>query len=328
MYCMNDYHRNILRINTTNLVKNIANVIDITDYLVQTDILTRNMAEEIECKSTRTDKTRELLKIIPRRGPTAFTNFISALRMTGNVHVADLLVPNTMIVPPRENISFEKMMFTTLTQTIASLKPVSVKTERSLNPILKVSANIYQNEIIKSKIGITELPYVVAIYGGTPKDAVVMWTGCPVAHILDEALKTYEKEIQSAKYLLQALHSGGLDIGCCHEHQFHKILRVLGSLDGKKHQPKILIENININHMSQTEIDIIAMKLHLIVYGADLKFAIRKDGQGKPSSYLVFNITTATSPVILDKHREVVRNIVREDESEKLPDMRDFKCPF
>lgn len=55
------------------------------------DILTESMAERIMAKQTSQERSWQLLLLLPKRGPRAFTSFCSALQETEQQHLCDLL---------------------------------------------------------------------------------------------------------------------------------------------------------------------------------------------------------------------------------------------
>ncbi|XP_045901241.1 caspase-2 isoform X1 [Micropterus dolomieu] len=55
------------------------------------DILTESMAERIMAKPTSQERSWQLLLLLPKRGPRAFTSFCSALQETEQQHLCDLL---------------------------------------------------------------------------------------------------------------------------------------------------------------------------------------------------------------------------------------------
>ncbi|XP_046573532.1 uncharacterized protein LOC124281642 [Haliotis rubra] len=73
-------HRDILRRNRCDLVQAIQCVEEVVDKLVQFEVLTIFMkAEIIEKPRTSFDRVRELLDMLPRRGPQAYSLFCKAL---------------------------------------------------------------------------------------------------------------------------------------------------------------------------------------------------------------------------------------------------------
>ncbi|XP_022785890.1 myosin-9-like isoform X2 [Stylophora pistillata] len=74
---MNERHRDILRrhwpalrrdLEPVKLLPYLVNVLDVTDE------------QEVKVKATREERTDKLLEILPRRGPTAFDDFVTALQ--------------------------------------------------------------------------------------------------------------------------------------------------------------------------------------------------------------------------------------------------------
>ncbi|KAJ7371918.1 hypothetical protein OS493_022015 [Desmophyllum pertusum] len=90
---MNDRHRDILRRHWSSLRRDLepmkllpllVNVLDVTDE------------QEVKVKATREDRIDKLLEILPRRGPTAFDDFVKALQEMQPFLAAPLLQESEM----------------------------------------------------------------------------------------------------------------------------------------------------------------------------------------------------------------------------------------
>ena len=76
---MNTKHQEKLRKLRVQLVENI-NALQLTDYLLQENILVSEDVEVILSKVTTKEKARTLIEIIPTRGLKAFDIFVAALK--------------------------------------------------------------------------------------------------------------------------------------------------------------------------------------------------------------------------------------------------------
>ena len=74
---MDDRHREILRRHWSSLRRDLEPV-KLLPYLV--NVLDPEDEQEVKVKATRQTMIDELLEILPRKGPTAFDNFLKALQ--------------------------------------------------------------------------------------------------------------------------------------------------------------------------------------------------------------------------------------------------------
>lgn len=74
---MDDKHRDILRRHWSSLRRDLEPV-KLLPYLV--NVLDPEDEQEVKAKATRGKMIDELLEILPRKGPTAFDNFVKALQ--------------------------------------------------------------------------------------------------------------------------------------------------------------------------------------------------------------------------------------------------------
>ena len=100
---MEDIHRTAIKKSWTTLINSITNdqLSNIMDFLVENEILTFGMKEEIECEQITSNKNRKLMTIIPKRGPRAFGLFVEALLQNRLNHIVDVLLSNVMVPPTR-----------------------------------------------------------------------------------------------------------------------------------------------------------------------------------------------------------------------------------
>ncbi|XP_078596458.1 death domain-containing protein CRADD-like [Branchiostoma floridae x Branchiostoma japonicum] len=75
---MEQRHRDILRRNRVKLVKNVK-VQHINNFLIQEDVLTDTMVEEIMAEKTSHGRVEQLLDTLVTRGPKAFMMFCKSL---------------------------------------------------------------------------------------------------------------------------------------------------------------------------------------------------------------------------------------------------------
>jgi transcription initiation factor IIE alpha subunit len=76
---MNPQHSTRLREMRVELVSNL-DVRVVIDHLLQEGIITSDDYERIRRKEIRSDSVRELLDLLPTRGPRAFDVFVTALK--------------------------------------------------------------------------------------------------------------------------------------------------------------------------------------------------------------------------------------------------------
>uniref|UniRef100_A0AAQ5YB49 Caspase-2 n=1 Tax=Amphiprion ocellaris TaxID=80972 RepID=A0AAQ5YB49_AMPOC len=88
---MSDRDRQALKRRSADLCKQLV----VDELLVQSlqadSILTESMAESILAEQTSQKRSWRLLLLLPKRGPRAFSSFISALKETEQQHLSDLL---------------------------------------------------------------------------------------------------------------------------------------------------------------------------------------------------------------------------------------------
>lgn len=87
---MEESHKNILRRNRTNLVKDL-DPSNLYDGLLEKGVFTHDMIDEIKSAGTRRDQARELVRDLETRGSRAFPLFLECLQETGQHSLAELL---------------------------------------------------------------------------------------------------------------------------------------------------------------------------------------------------------------------------------------------
>ena len=103
---MEDVHRNAIRKSWTSIINNLLSkdISYISDFLLGRNILTMGMVDEIDCETYTADKTRKLMSIVQRRGPTAFETFINSLIQNDLMHIAEIVLNNVS----EDNTSIQK----------------------------------------------------------------------------------------------------------------------------------------------------------------------------------------------------------------------------
>lgn len=93
---MEDVHRTAIRKSWTTIINSIIaeQTLCIVDFLVENEILTMSMRDQIICEKLDVAKNRTLITILQRRGPQAFQLFIESLLQNNLNHVADKILSN------------------------------------------------------------------------------------------------------------------------------------------------------------------------------------------------------------------------------------------
>lgn len=89
-WLMNDRHKRCLSKCRLALARGL-DLSEVTQFLVQENILTDRMVEKIESKCTRFGQNVAFLNLLPTRGPTAYKKFIDGLKETEQKYLADML---------------------------------------------------------------------------------------------------------------------------------------------------------------------------------------------------------------------------------------------
>ena len=89
---MESVHKELLRSKHSGLIEAIQHVDQVVDKLVEFGLLTKQMKADImEKPQTMFDRVRELLTLLPRRGPLAYTLFCQALEGCDEMEAMKLL---------------------------------------------------------------------------------------------------------------------------------------------------------------------------------------------------------------------------------------------
>nr|CCW28913.1 Caspase 9 [Channa striata] len=97
---MDEKHKNVLRRNRTNLVRDL-NPSDLYDGLLEKGVFTQDMIDEIKRSGTRRDQARQLVRDLATRGSQAFPLFLECLKETGQQSLAELLENGAPGVQPQ-----------------------------------------------------------------------------------------------------------------------------------------------------------------------------------------------------------------------------------
>ncbi|XP_034642673.1 caspase-2 isoform X4 [Trachemys scripta elegans] len=88
---MQQRHQEVLKKNRVLLAKQLV-LKELLEHLIEKDIITIEMMETIQAKAGSFSQNVELLNLLPKRGPTAFSAFCEALRETKQQHLEEMLL--------------------------------------------------------------------------------------------------------------------------------------------------------------------------------------------------------------------------------------------
>merc|ERR1711957_511134 len=88
---MNHIHQRALQINHSFLLREL-DPDELASCLYSREVVTTVQYEKVESRIGIRERNLELLRILPRRGPNAFPELITALKETKQSHVMDELV--------------------------------------------------------------------------------------------------------------------------------------------------------------------------------------------------------------------------------------------
>nr|XP_042710968.1 caspase-2 isoform X4 [Chrysemys picta bellii] len=88
---MQQRHQEVLKKNRVLLAKQLV-LKELLEHLIEKDIITIEMMETIQAKAGSFSQNVELLNLLPKRGPTAFSTFCEALRETKQQHLEEMLL--------------------------------------------------------------------------------------------------------------------------------------------------------------------------------------------------------------------------------------------
>ncbi|ESO82569.1 hypothetical protein LOTGIDRAFT_236948 [Lottia gigantea] len=88
--------REVIQKNFTKLTENIEDIDRVVSNLLSAGVITTNMEEEIMAKTTKRNKIRELLNLLPKRGQVAFDKFYTALIDSEENVAAEFIEPHVI----------------------------------------------------------------------------------------------------------------------------------------------------------------------------------------------------------------------------------------
>jgi len=100
---MSEYHKTVLKNNHDKLVKYLKVDEEFLSVFALERVLTPEMKEEIMVSGDKQQKASKFLDLLPRRGGTAFGDFIAALVETSQDDLAKMLDPEN----PRLAVGWE-----------------------------------------------------------------------------------------------------------------------------------------------------------------------------------------------------------------------------
>lgn len=319
-----------IRVNLPYLIKYTDDLQSLCTHLYASKCLTSSNMEECMARPTRHAQCSYLYNILPRRGPLAFKLLVDALQNTNNTHVADLLLGKQQ-QPPQSTTTTATMfggststaMFGGLVDALDATRPIETTNERSSLPVYKVSVNVYSGELPKSRVGLNDLPYVIALSRGISRQSVQSWSGCPSDPILTSVYETYKNELKSTMVFMDKLDRCAVDMSSRPTQAMDRAMK--SNSNASLH---LVSNRYDPSMASEYEKKAIAITLHLMTYGNDFTLTIRKDFEPKPSAYLIYNARTMSS-VIRPKDVPIVYSIINTDESNlDTIDTPLVKCPW
>lgn len=88
---MQKCHQEALKKNRVSLAKQLV-LKELMEHLIEKDVITEEMMEMIQAKPGSFSQNIELLNLLPKRGPKAFSAFCEALQETKQQHLEELLL--------------------------------------------------------------------------------------------------------------------------------------------------------------------------------------------------------------------------------------------
>uniref|UniRef100_UPI00358EAFED caspase-2 n=1 Tax=Myxine glutinosa TaxID=7769 RepID=UPI00358EAFED len=88
---MESSHREVLRLCRMRLIDDLV-LPELLQHLITSGTLNEHMLDRIQCKGTRLEQIAELVTLLPKRGPDAFTAFCKGLQATGQAHLEKHLI--------------------------------------------------------------------------------------------------------------------------------------------------------------------------------------------------------------------------------------------
>lgn len=100
---MEEMHKKILQRNRTNLVKELEPS-SLYDLLLEKEVFTQDMIDEIKSAGTRRDQARQLVRDIETRGSRAFPLFVEILQETGHLALVQVLQGGASLEPLQPSV--------------------------------------------------------------------------------------------------------------------------------------------------------------------------------------------------------------------------------
>ena len=85
---MDPLHQRCITCRRRFLVREVLQPDELLDYLIEKEVITLTMEEDIMAKETRKKKVRELLTILPHCGRKAFGHLLKGLEETHQAHIS------------------------------------------------------------------------------------------------------------------------------------------------------------------------------------------------------------------------------------------------
>ena len=321
------------------MLGNKLDAVSVSDHLLQAGLITQNMYDEINSNATKYKKTTVLLDILLRRGPEVPQRFIQALIDTDQYHILDEWNPENPAPRPTAAATVPafvqrplttSIVFLDLKCAIAKMQPNERVSERFRCFITSVF--FYDKLAPDSQLGAAYLPYLFALRAlKFDLKSVTSWPGCCDKEEFKNLLFTYDLETDELIRIIRSLEKGGIHLKCCLTPDMAKMMRKCWqSHPGVFLTPddyiEIIINTIDPDGMSEEYMRFIACAFHLICFG-NHSFIIRKSQAPKPNCYMLLGARLPSS-VIDKKDIEVVREVLKNDESVKEPELTPCARPW
>jgi hypothetical protein len=327
---MESAHKNLLTGNLCVICDNLSNIDSVLDHLIANRIFTDNMTEEIRVtKPTRYGKASSIVSLLMRRGPRAYPVFIDILNITGNEHIAATITGKPVI---SESISKPVVRPDNINMAVSKLAPVMKKCERSNNLKPKVAVESFLETFPTTQLGLSELPYLVALkLGYDIRDVCQFDDTAPSQRQLEASLQVYDEELATIEEFLKLVdEKGGFEFNyelhnpTGNSSILYKISKLVDIYPRNKIQFSRYSES-QINRLDKAKVKLLIM-LHMFRLGTNRSFVVRRDFEPRPSAYLIHNLTQ-DSPIILQEHKTIVRGEISEDECQ-IVQRRTMACPW
>lgn len=299
----------ILTPRLVELVNETTNIEDVVLRLLSKGVLRRWSSETICAEKTSMGKASRLYNFLTRRPESELDVLLDVLEETSNGHLCDLLGRKKKTENNERCDMFDEML-----NAVRSMRPVETTTDRSNLPVYKVSVNVYSGKLPLSRVGLNDLPYVMALKLGTSRASVLAWATCPSGPVLDSVLATYDSEIESASAMVRELRDCSVEIECVFVPAMANAVKTMAAAAKTVYVNRLSWNTGDAEGWNDHMLKNTASILHLLTYGRDFSLNVRKDFKPKPSSYLFLNPNTG-SFVIRPFDRQIVMPVLGSDES-------------